>query len=522
MIRENWRVVALVLLLVVSGVALFVPGVGLGSGGDDAADRATNIQYGLDLAGGTRIQAPLQGWTAEGVDIGDRSIPDVEAAVAEELPGGDPSDVTVRFPTERRSQPAIEVTSNVTRQQFASALDANGLSPETIRSGVTAETREETIRVINSKISEAGLSGARAQEVFAAGENRYLIRVEVPEQNASSVIDLVSERGEVRVLAYHPVDRNGSTAFENRTVLRKPDFQEIGIAQVDDRIGPHVPVVIQSEDVDGDGTSEAIEFQRDMVETGIATRGGTSCGWPGGNGPCLLTVVDGEVVYSAGMRDRLGASMVDESWANDPRFVLGTEDLSEAQELAIHLRAGALPAELAIDEGEVQFVAPSQGERFRTFSLVTAVITVLAVAIVVFIRYGDPRVAAPMVVTALSEVAILLGFAAAVGLALDLSHVAGFIAVIGTGVDDLIIIADEVMAEGSVNSGRVFQNRFRKAFWVIGMAAITTVIAMSPLAVLSLGDLQGFAIVTILGVFVGVLITRPAYGDILRNFLTGQ
>jgi len=42
---------------------------------------------------------------------------------------------------------------------------------------------------------------------------------------------------------------------------------------------------------------------------------------------------------------------------------------------------------------------------------------------------------------------------------------------------------------------------------------------MSPLAVLSLGDLQGFAIVTIVGVLIGVLITRPAYGDVLRNLL---
>jgi preprotein translocase subunit SecD len=76
------------------------------------------------------------------------------------------------------------------------------------------------------------------------------------------------------------------------------------------------------------------------------------------------------------------------------------------------------------------------------------------------------------------------------------------------------------MSEGEVNSRRVFQSRFRKAFWVIGAAAATTIIAMSPLAVLGLGDLQGFAIFTILGVLVGVLLTRPAYGDILRELLT--
>jgi preprotein translocase subunit SecD len=124
-----------------------------------------------------------------------------------------------------------------------------------------------------------------------------------------------------------------------------------------------------------------------------------------------------------------------------------------------------------------------------------------------------------MIVTALSEVYLLLGFAASVGLALNLSHIAGLIAVVGTGVDDLVIIADEVMAE-QVSSRRVFQSRFRKALWVIGAAAVTTIIAMSPLAVLSLGDLRGFAIITILGVLIGVLLTRPAYGDILRRLLT--
>ena len=88
--------------------------------------------------------------------------------------------------------------------------------------------------------------------------------------------------------------------------------------------------------------------------------------------------------------------------------------------------------------------------------------------------------------------------------------------------DDLIIIADEVMSEGDVSSRRVFQSRFRKAFWVIGAAAATTIVAMSPLAVLSLGDLSGFAIFTVLGVIAGVLLTRPAYGDILRMLLTDR
>ncbi len=88
--------------------------------------------------------------------------------------------------------------------------------------------------------------------------------------------------------------------------------------------------------------------------------------------------------------------------------------------------------------------------------------------------------------------------------------------------DDLIIIGDEILQQGEVRTGRVFESRFRKAFWVIGAAAATTIIAMSPLVVLPLGDLSGFAIITIVGVLLGVLVTRPAYGDILRNLVLDE
>ncbi len=81
--------------------------------------------------------------------------------------------------------------------------------------------------------------------------------------------------------------------------------------------------------------------------------------------------------------------------------------------------------------------------------------------------------------------------------------------------DDLIIIADEVMQQGTL-SGRVFQSRFRKAFRVIGAAAATTIVAMSPLMVLSLGDLSGFAVITFVGVLVGVLVTRSVDGESLH------
>ncbi|MFB6124180.1 MAG: preprotein translocase subunit SecD [Haloferacaceae archaeon] len=516
-LRENWRILLLVAVLLASSFALFSPTVGGQGGQGTASEGPTNLRYGLQLSGGTRIRAPLVGVVAEDVDFGGAQPPAVERAVAQRLDDAAVTDVTAR--TYQNSPSAVEVTAeNVTTQELGNALSAAGYSydADSLREGVTAQTRQQTVQVLSNKINEAGLQGGTVQQITTSTGEHFIL-IEVPDENRQRVLDLVNQRGTVRVDVYYPTNGN----YTQEMVLQREDFQSIGTAQQGgEGQQPHVPVVIRE--------SVAPELQNTLVQTGVAKQGGSQCTYmrnPNSTSACMLLVVDGEVVNAFGMSPGLASSMRSGEWAQDPRFVLQTRNFSEAREVAINLRAGALPAKLDLGpgrEGTSSYVSPGQGESFKFDSLVTGIIAVLAVSLVVFVRYGEARIAAPMVVTALSEVVVLLGFAAGIGYPLDLSVIAGFIAVIGTGVDDLIIIADEVMAEGDVSSHRVFQSRFKKAFWVIGVAAATTIIAMSPLAVLSLGDLQGFAIFTILGVIVGVLLTRPAYGDILRSLMTGR
>ena len=518
-LKSNWRLTLLAVILLISLFVVFSPTMApqTNVGGENATtgDRLTNLQYGLDLAGGTRIRAPLIGMTAETVDIGEESTTNVAAAVADELPDSDTTDVTVRRGT--INGPTVEVVNpEISESQFADALDASGYSYETIRDGLTQETRDEAINVIEGKVNQAGLSGASVQQVTDG--TGFFILIEVPGQDRSDVIDLIEERGNVRIDIYHDNTDDGEYTTE-RAVLTQDDFASISNArQPDDQSpNPRVPVSIRQEE------AIAEQFQSTVVETGVAQPGGATCRYeenPQNTDPCLQLVVDGEVINSFGMNGDLANSMRTGDWARSPSFVLTTTSFEEAQEIAINLRAGALPAPLAIDQGTTSFVSPTQGENFRTDSLIIGILAILTVSGVVFARYREPQIALPMILTAFSEVLILLGFAAYLGYPLDLSVIASFIAVLGTGVDDLVIIADGVMAEGDVSSNRVFSSRFKKAFWVIGVAAATTIIAMSPLAVLSLGDLRGFAIFTILGVLVGVFVTRPAYGDILRNLLT--
>ena len=518
-LKENWRLVMLIVIVLAAGFALFSPTIGAPDDGElgnesQQAEGFTNLVYGLDLAGGTRIRAPLIGMTAEDVDFGGDSEAQVAAAVADELPDTDTTDIIARQEFEDEPGTVEMVDPDVSEAEFAEAMDAAGYEYDEIRNGVTAATREEAIEVIEGQVNQAGLSGSTVQEVSTATGEFYIL-VEVPGEGRQDVIDLLQERGDVRVDIYHPGDDGNYTT--ERAALTRDDFQSISTATQDDESGPHVPVTVREE--------SAGEFQQKAVDTGLASEGGSQCTYeenPESTDPCLLLVVDDEVVNSFGMNPGLADSMRSGSWADNPNFILTTTSFDEAQRISINLRAGALPAELDVLGGTTSFISPTQGENFRTNALIVGILSVLSVAGVVFLRYREPKVALPMILTAFSEVVILLGFAAYLGYPLDLAVLAGFIAVIGTGVDDLIIIADEVMSEGDVSSRKVFDSRFKKAFWVIGVAAATTIIAMSPLFALGLGDLSGFAIFTILGVLVGVTVTRPAYGDILRRLMTDR
>jgi len=524
-VRETWRLALLLFLILGSGVALFGPGIGTGESNlVSDGTQTTNLAYGIELDGGTRLRAPVAGWTAEGVGAG---ADNASVAVAESL-GLEPIDAASVDTDGDGVGDTVEVRArNLTRSQVASALADAGVDVDSeavsLRSGVTAQTRQEMVDVIDRKIRESALSGGSVK-VATTLDGEHYIEVEAPDRGEQELRDLLRERGVVTIDAYYP--ENGT--YTNSTVIRRDDISDIGQPQRQrgsDLVA--VPLTIRD--------SRAREVAEAMVAAGFVpgnadTRTATgeqyiSCGGPGNeSGRCLLVVSDDEVVNHFGMFASLASSFQNGDFERNPTFQMQVNTMDEAQSLAINLRAGALPAPLDYSEDalNVYTVDPALAEQFRTNSLLTGLFAVIAVSLVVYGRYRDARVAVPMVLTALSEVVLLLGFAAVAGYPLNFSVIAGFIAVIGTGVDDLVIIADEVMSEGDVSSSKVFQSRFRKALWVIGAAAATTIIAMSPLAFLSLGDLQGFAIVTILGVILGVLVTRPAYGDILRTLLTDR
>ncbi len=517
--KKYWRIYLLVLITVISLAIVMGPVFGFELSDETDADtqnqtldeKYTNLQYSIDLAGGTRIRAPLIGITVENavVNVDDRSA--LERNLSNEFEDTSERDITISdIDEEDNDNQTIEFTSTTpTVESVSEVINEYEIEHEQVREGVTDNTIEEAITVLENKIDEAGLPGGSVRSVDMDG--RTYILVEVPDVDREGTLQLIEERGELLIDIYYQDEETNE--YTNRTVLEQEDFRTIGTPNSgDDTTQPHVPVVLESD--------AAERFEDYTVETGVAQPGGSNCQFDtdrDNTEPCLLTVIDGDVVYSAGMAASLADDIRAGTWKDDPQFILQTGSFDEAQQLGINLRAGVMPAQLDIDSGEISFVAPEQGETFRLFAVLIGLLATTAVATSISLRYGKAKIAIPMMITAFAEVIILLAIASILQYPIDIAVVAGFLAVIGTGVDDLIIISDRIMGgETPAKSKKIFRRRFRKALWIIMGAAGTTILALAPLAVLELQQLQGFAIFTILGVIAGVLITRPAYGDMLK------
>ncbi len=178
---------------------------------------------------------------------------------------------------------------------------------------------------------------------------------------------------------------------------------------------------------------------------------------------------------------------------------------------------GSLPFEIEIVK--LDTISPVLGRDFINNSLLIAVLGIAAIALVIFLRYRNVKVVIPIIITATSEIFIILGVAALINWNLDLASIAGIIAAVATGVDDQVIITDELVKGSKEEKHLSWKERIKRAFFIIMSAYALTVAAMLPLWSAGAGLVRGFAVTTIVGVSIGVFITRPAFASILEYLL---
>ena len=196
-----------------------------------------------------------------------------------------------------------------------------------------------------------------------------------------------------------------------------------------------------------------------------------------------------------------------------------SEALKEQLMLKSILQSGALPTSL--ETIRIDQISPALGKEFFEAIIIAALVASLTVSIVLYIRYRSLKILIPNMLWIIFELILTLGAASLIQWTLDLASIAGIIAAIGTGTNDQIMIIDEIIEGGTSEEKKLYnlKQRIKKAFFFVFSAAAIIIASVLPMMFIGVGAMKGFAVTTLLGVFIGIVITRPAFAIVAEKVL---
>jgi preprotein translocase subunit SecD len=248
------------------------------------------------------------------------------------------------------------------------------------------------------------------------------------------------------------------------------------------------------------------QFNQSQVQFELSRAGGRRFQQFSGQhvGDFLAIVLDGEVMSAPVIRDRIGARGQIEMGAGTP--------LEEARDLALVLRAGALPAKINIIEERT--VGPSLGQDSIDQGRIAGVV---GIVLVVIVMIGYYRMAGLLAVGALGVYTVLvLGGLAGLNATLTVPGIAGLILSIGMAVDANVLIFERIREE--LAAGRAtrtaVEEGFQHALSAIVDANLTTLITALILFQFGTGPVRGFAVTLSIGIvasFVSALFVTRSF-----------
>ncbi|MGH7458559.1 MAG: protein translocase subunit SecD [Longimicrobiaceae bacterium] len=221
-------------------------------------------------------------------------------------------------------------------------------------------------------------------------------------------------------------------------------------------------------------------------------------------GELLAIVLDDQVVSAPVIRGAIGTS---------GQIELGGSTLEEASDLALVLRAGALPAPIEIVEERT--VGPSLGSDSVEQGKLAGMI---GIVLVILTMIGYYRLAGVLAVAALGlYVLYVMGGLASIGATLTLPGIAGLILSIGMAVDANVLIFERIREE--LAAGRsprtAVSEGFRNALSAIVDGNLTTLITGFILFYFGTGPVRGFAVTLVIGIvasmFSAIFVTRTFF-----------
>jgi SecD/SecF fusion protein len=211
-------------------------------------------------------------------------------------------------------------------------------------------------------------------------------------------------------------------------------------------------------------------------------------------GRALAIVLDNEVI---------SAPTIQTAITGGSGQISGRFTVQQAQDLAVLLRAGALPAKLTIVEERT--VGPGLGQDSIEAGKKATYVAAILVMVFMFASYGLFGFFANIAL--LVHVGLIFGLMSVLEATLTLPGIAGIVLTIGTAVDSNVLIYERIREEA--HAGRSIPNAiqagFERAFATIVDSNSTMAIAAVILFFLGSGPVRGFAVVFILGILTTVI-----------------
>ena len=218
-------------------------------------------------------------------------------------------------------------------------------------------------------------------------------------------------------------------------------------------------------------------------------------------GEPFAIVLDNEVISAPTIQSHI---------AGGSGIITGNFTLEESTELAVLLRAGALPAEMNFLEERT--VGPELGQDSIDAGRVAGVVAIVAVALYMVASYGLFGVFANIALAV--NIALIFGALSTIGGTLTLPGIAGIVLTIGMAVDANVLVFERIREElrTAKSPGRAIEIGYERAQSAIIDANLTTLITAGALFFFGAGPVRGFAIVLGIGivtsVFSAIYVTR--------------
>lgn len=470
------------------------------------------MNLGLDLRGGAHLLAEVQVEDVYATRI-DGMWPDVRDALRDvrdqvgnvrrqpSVPGvlrvtiSNPSGMAAAVEKLRAlAQPVVSLTGIGSNDIDITVEDADIVVQlsEAEREATDSRTIQQSLEIIRRRVDEVG---TREPTIQRQGTDRILIQV----PGIGSATELKELIGTTAKLTFHPVvgrttDAGADAGARN---LLLPSLDEEGVFYIVEQ----TPVVSGEDLVDAQPDFD--QNNRPAVGFRFNPSGGRAFGDYTANniGSPFAIVLDDEVISAPTIQSHI---------AGGSGIITGSFSVEEATQLAVLLRAGALPAEMTFLEERT--IGPELGQDSIDAGRRAALVGMVAVVIFMIACYGWFGVMANVALAV--NMALLFAALSIIGATLTLPGIAGIVLTMGMAVDANVLIYERIREElrDGKSPGRSIELGFQKAFSAIMDSNVTAILTAIIMFMVGSGAVRGFAVTLGIGIltsmFTAVYVTR--------------